>query len=359
MTAMQSDRDLLENQPCPLNCPPNDEHILAGRDRLHDLPGDFQVVKCRTCGLMRTNPRPSPETMGFYYPDSYGPYLITRVNLNNTPQTQWHALKALGRKLGQWLINRHLDCLPHLQPGRMLEIGCASGAFLHRMAADGWKVEGIELSEKAAGHARSLGYQVHVGPLETAPDPGQPYDLVVGWMVLEHLHDPVRALRKLHSWTRLGGWLAISVPNAKSFGFSAFKNAWFALHLPNHLYHFTPETLEQILERGGWSMRRIFYQREIRDLFASFGYVMKDRHSFLKFAEKLIALPWERRSWVISLHPIAYLLSLFGQTVAMTVWAKRKDAQGSEWTHGIETGPYLGGVAHFQRNGGNRPQETG
>lgn len=50
---------LLENvAACPLGCPPTDETILVGRDRLYNLPGEFTVVKCRTCGLKRTNPMP-------------------------------------------------------------------------------------------------------------------------------------------------------------------------------------------------------------------------------------------------------------------------------------------------------------
>ena len=56
---------LLESAACPIGCPPTDETILVDRDRLHNLPGEFTVVKCRNCGLMRTNPRPTPETNSF------------------------------------------------------------------------------------------------------------------------------------------------------------------------------------------------------------------------------------------------------------------------------------------------------
>ena len=66
-----------------MGCSSNDEIILASRDLLHDLPGIFTVVKCSNCGLMRTNPRPSPDTIGFYYPENYGPYVGTRVQPEN------------------------------------------------------------------------------------------------------------------------------------------------------------------------------------------------------------------------------------------------------------------------------------
>jgi hypothetical protein len=62
----------------------------------------------------------------------------------------------------------------------MLEIGCTSGGFLHKMAVAGWTVEGLGFSKKAAAAARALGYPVTSGALETAPHPTDPYNLTVG-----------------------------------------------------------------------------------------------------------------------------------------------------------------------------------
>ena len=76
----------MEDVPCPFGCPQNDEVVLTGHDLLHNLPGEFTVVKCRSCGLMRTNPRPTQETISFYYPDRYGSYLGTRVQQDLLPE---------------------------------------------------------------------------------------------------------------------------------------------------------------------------------------------------------------------------------------------------------------------------------
>ena len=69
----------LEDAACPLGCARNDKYILTGRDLLHGFPGEFSIVKCRCCGLLRTNPRPAPESMGSFYPDDYGPFLDTLI----------------------------------------------------------------------------------------------------------------------------------------------------------------------------------------------------------------------------------------------------------------------------------------
>lgn len=311
----------IEVIPCPLGCPQNDENILTGRDLLHNLPGEFTVVKCKTCGLMRTNPRPTSKSMGFYYPDNYGPYESTIIKENQVQGTQDITWK---QKIKNLVFRFNTDILPPLEPGRMLEIGSASGAFMHAMARRGWKVEGIEYSRIAAQNAIDRGYQVHIGPLETAPDPFQKYDLVVGWMVLEHLHEPVLALEKIYQWTSPDAWLVLSVPNAGSYEFNLFKDKWYALQLPTHLFHFIPKTITNVLKQTGWEVEKIHYQRNLTNFFVSTGYVLDKKLQISKFAEKLIRFPENAGRKNLYLYPMAYVLSLFGQTGRMTIWAKKR-----------------------------------
>lgn len=307
----------LEDVSCPLGCPKGDEFVLTGRDLLHDLPGEFAVVKCHTCGLMRTTPRPTPETIGFYYPDDYGPYLGTQIRRAGPTSS----LKKLLVSLLKRVVNFNTQCLPSLVPGRMLEVGCASGAFLHLMACQGWQVQGIEFSEKAAQAAAQLGYRVHTGPLETAPPPNESFDLVVGWMVLEHLHDPIGGLKKLREWTKPGGWLVLSIPNAKSLEFRLFKEKWYALQVPTHLHHFTPETIRQVLQASGWTLEEIHHQRVLSNLIASTGYMLRDK-GYARLGQKFIDFPEQGGRWAYALYPLAWLFSVFGQTGRMTVWAR-------------------------------------
>jgi len=309
----------LEDVPCPVGCAAGDDVVLFGHDRLQGLPGRFRVVRCRGCALMRTNPRPARSSMGAYYLPEYGPYLGTRV----TAQTD--APRSLWRRAARRLFPFNAERLPSVAPGRMLEVGCASGAFLHRMAARGWDVEGIEFSPEAAAAARPLGHPVHAGPLETAPSPAAPYDLVVAWMTLEHLHDPVLGLRKLRGWTRKGGWLVASVPNAGALEFRVFKDAWYALHLPNHLYHFTPKTVDRVLGRAGWRVERIFHQRLLGNLVASIGYRMQDRGCPPRLTRPLVDFPEKARLGHLVLLPVAGVLGGLGQTGRMTIWARPID----------------------------------
>ena len=79
----------------------------------------------------------------------------------------------------------------------------------------------------------------------------------------------VNSLAKLMRWTRPGGWLVLSVPNAGSYEFKIFRDMWYALQLPTHLTHFTPKTIEQMLSRAGWRPENIFHHQNVNNLIAS------------------------------------------------------------------------------------------
>jgi SAM-dependent methyltransferase len=280
-------------------------------------------VKCCTCGLIRTNPRPTLDTMNFYYPANYGPYLATQANSASALRTSFRS-KLKQVITGMFRFNTQV--IPRLSPGRMLEVGCASGAYLQQMAGQGWQVEGIEPDTQAATRARQLGYHVYTGSIESAPDPDEVYDIVVAWMVLEHLHEPVTALRKFYNWTSHKGWLVFSVPNTASLEASLFKDAWYALDLPRHLYHFTPSTLECVLGQTGWKIKRILHQRSLSNLFASIGLWLQDHRIDNRFVRWLLKFPEASWRWHQLMYPLAFLFSLFGQTGRITVWARKADS---------------------------------
>ena len=183
-------------------------------------------------------------------------------------------------------------------------------------------MQGIEFSGKAAKAAQTLGYAVHVGPLETAPQPEHSFDLTVGWMVLEHLYDPVAGLRKLRKWAKPDAWLALSVPNAGSLEFHLFKNKWYALQVPTHLHHFTPQSLEKVLQLGGWRLVKVHHQRSLSNAIGSLGYLLREK-GYTKLGKKLIDFTERGGRIVYALHPLSWFLSLFGQTGRMTIWAKK------------------------------------
>lgn len=307
----------LEDAGCPLCGDAPLRRVVQGGDLLHDLPGRFTVGQCTSCGLMRTNPRPTPQTIGMYYPADYGPYLGTVV-ADSGGRGRKASLVALGKRL----FDTKAHAIPALKPGRMLELGCASGSYLHAMAGQGWQVEGIEFSPDAAASARKLGYRVDTGAVEEIDKEPAQFDLITGWMVLEHLHQPLAVLKKLRQWVKPGGSLAISVPNAGSAEFRLFGANWYALQLPTHLYHYDPQSIRKLMAAAGWRVTAIHHHRTLSNAIASSGYWLREK-GMGKAAQALIDFPEKGgRIGALAVFPFAWIAALLGQTGRMTVWAE-------------------------------------
>ena len=313
---MSAELRVMEDRPCPLGCLGPDEPVLRARDRINHRPGEFAVVRCTQCGLMRTNPRPAPSSMEEFYPADYGPYRGTTPNQGN--RLRLAGLRTLYRRF----FPTFASALPPVSPGAALEIGCASGRFLSELRELGWHCHGVEFSPSASSMARSVGHDVYCETVENMPDDGRRYDLIVGWMVLEHLHEPVRALQKLARIARPDGLLALSVPNAGSADFLVFGSAGYALHLPNHLYHFTPESLDKVLKAGGWQMYRVHHHRTLSNWVGALGNKLEDAGWPRWLSGPLKSFPESFGFGTLAAYPLATLLAAIGATGRMTVWAR-------------------------------------
>jgi SAM-dependent methyltransferase len=306
---------VLEHTTCPMGCPPHDEPLIVGSDRISGVGGVFQIVRCRSCGLSRTNPRPTRESMGLYYPDDYAPYQYTKAAV--LPRRR----PSLLRNIAKRIIDFNSDHLPKTTPGYALEVGCASGAYLAHLASLGWSGEGVELNAAAAACTAERGFRVQNCAVEAMLPPLEPPSLVVAWMVLEHLHDPVGALRRFHEWSSDGAWLVASVPNFATGAAALFGREWYPLQLPCHLFHYQRHTLAALLSKGGWKLERTFYHRTLNDFLASAGN-FAETNGMGKAAVRLRATA-KKRKFHLAMYPLATAVAALGQTGRMTIWARR------------------------------------
>src|SRR5690606_34348007 len=73
---------------------------------------------------------------------------------------------------------------------RILEVGCGAGVLLGLLAARGFTVQGLDLSERAAAIARRGGVAAAAGTVASAGLAEGSFDIVVMQHVLEHAPDP-------------------------------------------------------------------------------------------------------------------------------------------------------------------------
>lgn len=237
------------------NCCGRDETspVLTGRDLLHDIPGEFTLVRCIHCALMYLNPQPTPKELAAYYPPDYEAHVGTQKQ-----RLGW--LRRIDYRYG--FEKRYRAIMRYTSPGQMLDIGCATGAFLEGMRERGWQVTGIEPSLQAATYARQeLNLPVQNTTLEAARLAPDSLDLVTMWNVLEHLCDPQQALHRIGQALRPNGLLVFAIPNVESLDLKIFSRYWAGYDIPRHLFVFPPATLERMVNAAGFGLiaRRCVY----------------------------------------------------------------------------------------------------
>lgn len=250
--------------------------------------------------------------MSHYYPSNYAPYLVT--DPANEPKRT-----PLRARLVAWL-GLESRRLPSGPPGHLIEIGCAAGAFMEKARRCGWHVAGIEFSEAAAREARLRGFPVQCASVETAEPPPGRVDVIAAWMVVEHLHEPVVALREMRKWIKPSGYFIASVPDASAIERRVFGKRWYALQLPTHLFHYTPSTLRRVLAEAGWVVERITWERNCNNLLRSLEYLAGDKGwpRVLQALRAFRCSPKASRPRTL----LALLLGLTRQSGRMEVWAR-------------------------------------
>jgi SAM-dependent methyltransferase len=162
--------------------------------------------------------------------------------------------------------HRRLDVIDRILPHsrrRLLDVGCGTGVFLDAARDRGWLTSGIEPSPYAADQAQRRGHSVRTRAIESAaPDPKEPRcDCVTLWDCLEHVSDPLAALRASADRLEVGGVLALSTGDVVSLCAWLSGKRWHLYNLPEHLFFFSPRSLKLLLQRV--DCRAIALRREV------------------------------------------------------------------------------------------------
>lgn len=238
-----------------------------------NVPGDCKrripnpvphVYICDKCGYGQIHPVPEPEDIAEFY-DLEKYYTHGEGHFEESGQI---TLLDRIRVHIAWRFDRGTpltpegihDRLNHRQ-SRICDIGTGDGALAVRLAELGHSVVGVEVDTSALAkqHADTIGFYAGTGenlPPELA---SRKFDAVVLCHVLEHCRNPRAALENTLDLLDSDGFLVVEVPNNAATACEQLGPAWEMFDAPRHLHFFTPNSLQDLAEKAGFSVDEVFF----------------------------------------------------------------------------------------------------
>lgn len=223
--------------------------------------GALAVVECNECHLIYTNPRPNDAEENYFGDASVfyeeGRLIFSGKKPHHRDRNYAYELRRIKR----------------FKPsGKLLDIGANMGFFLRKAKEFGYDAEGVEPSPALAEIAREefeLTIHNHFFKKELFPE--NTFDIVTLIDVFEHVTKPQRLLQDVCHVLKDDGILCIKVPNG-NYGKLKLRLARMMnrehhhdiFNAYEHVVHYTIPTLNKMLEKGGFKIRRAMVPLPIR-----------------------------------------------------------------------------------------------
>lgn len=319
--------------------------ILKTKDYVFKkIAGEFAISKCLNCGLIFSNPRVKREALANYYKEiiNYGErsftnsdgkemvdYYFVKDILSlyfNYPFSKKNKLRKIALfpsylRIRKWYKKKYF--IPtYCKNGKILEIGCSYGYYLYVWKKLGWEVKGIELNKDSVNFAvNQLNLDVENIEFEDFQS-NQLYDVIYLNMVLEHVNSPKKTLHKCYSLLNENGILVLGLPDFSGIEVRIYKRYAYTLHLPYHLYHFTPNSIKKYLKLFEFKKIKITHDNFDRDLLAPLSFIIEENpdNRILKYVYKIVINKFIRKTLI---KIIVKIISLLGKTSRMIVVATK------------------------------------
>jgi SAM-dependent methyltransferase len=207
-----------------------------------------RYLRCPDCGTVYASPRVIPSV---HRPQIERSYQIS-PGLQRLMDVRRPAL------------SREAEILKgYISTGRLLDVGCSSGAFFELFPSPYWERFGVELSPSTAAYA-SQKYEASVYPgiLTEAGYPDNYFDLLTLIDMFYLVANPRAELAEAHRVLKPGGFIAIEIAGqaymlTRSRGplCLLLDGRWARLNpASTYLYWFSPVGLERLLESSGFEV---------------------------------------------------------------------------------------------------------
>ena len=217
---------------------------VCGRPDLSALleKGGQRYCQCGRCGHIAMDPLPDLGDQEAFYKKQYAEG-VYKGYMDARPLK----LRTFDRRL-----DAILRAVP--TPGRMLDVGCASGAFVEAARSRGLDAWGVEqVPDAVLGAPAGVKPYLLVKNVEREELKGE-YGLVTFFDVLEHMREPQAFLGRMRSLLRPAGYIALTCPDRTHFLRYLMGKRWPHFQPFQHFHLFGGSDLRTFLEQGGFTV---------------------------------------------------------------------------------------------------------
>lgn len=134
------------------------------------------------------------------------------------------------------------------------DIGCGEGVFLMALQKSGFRdCFGIEPSIHAQTFGGEHAVSIRSGTIEDFPKllQGEAVTVATLFHVIEHLEDPLTALKIVYAALPYGATIVLETPDIAAYQYRRLEYRH-PLIYPDHLWYFNTQTLHMLLEKAGF-----------------------------------------------------------------------------------------------------------
>jgi len=221
---------------------------------------DLKKQLCNECGLIQTYPAVSREFHKEFYSYHYRPLYLKSETVDYEDVIKEQNDKAK-KYLDYFLSNGLSEKLANLS---IIEIGCSSGGTIEALKTAAKSVQGCDLDVEAIKFAQdNFKLDVEVGMYPSSL-PNGPILFILSH-VLEHVFNPLEALKEIRLLMNTGDYLFIAVPGINGVAKGDYKNDLRRYFHIAHVTDFTSSTLVNVANYAGFKVTNI--DQEINGLF--------------------------------------------------------------------------------------------
>ncbi|MBX7242151.1 MAG: class I SAM-dependent methyltransferase [Bacteroidia bacterium] len=245
-------KENMQIMPCTVCGETENLSLLPFQCKDYTVSGEmYAIAQCNHCQHRYTLSPPSEKEIGKYYKsDTYVSHSDTQEGVINK---LYHIVRKRALKKKQFVICNDSG----KKTGKILDIGCGTGAFLSQMKQAGWNVNGLEPDEDARKQAETLHGIQPQSPEALFTFAPETFDAVTMWHVLEHVHRLDEYLSQIHAILKKEGVFFVAVPNFKSYDAEKYKEFWAGYDVPRHLHHFCPESMHTLMQKNGFYIDKL------------------------------------------------------------------------------------------------------